>query len=535
MSFISTPNQPILFDQSADTCACGEDTYAQLVDSEDTVFFQVELNCTSEPFYATRDNLTVWISEGGFICNDGTSGGSYLFEVEPDDIYTTFQMGLTVTEVNAGILYVFFAGGQQYEITSPGDYVFYFNTTIMDTDLTPLITLSGDTFDGCFLADEPLGLSVVGLRSDYRFFIIDENDDVVIDNADYYQVTENKLTVGFDMDLYGIEAGCYRIAYSDSCANVCGQFRITNGYFTYNGGWTILSGAVINASANNLEFTQSGVNLPRAISEMALCEDVEYYVEFKINSISPFASVQCSIGDSLLLSENTVGVHSGVLTSTSGTDFTIRLNGVDGDTAVVDYVIVRFSDESTPIISGTSNVIQVGEFNGCEYAKLEGCNGENSFGFSFIGSGFLPGIRVKTRFFRAQYSNEVESYQDSEGRKMITYAESTKVKTLRIEQQPEYVFDFLNILLLFDNFYVNGVLYFPNEPSTFSPQWNDANALGSVEIDLIKKNGILRKTQCVETDAACLPSVLSEQENYLLLQNGDRVLLQNGDNLLLQG
>jgi hypothetical protein len=118
---------------------------------------------------------------------------------------------------------------------------------------------------------------------------------------------------------------------------------------------------------------------------------------------------------------------------------------------------------------------------------------------------------------------------------MITYAESTKVKTLRIEQQPEYVFDFLNILLLFDNFYVNGVLYFPNEPSTFSPQWNDANELGSVEIDLIKKNGILRKTQCVETDAACLPSVLSEQENYLLLQNGDRLLLQNGDNLLLQG
>jgi len=32
-----------------------------------------------------------------------------------------------------------------------------------------------------------------------------------------------------------------------------------------------------------------------------------------------------------------------------------------------------------------------------------------------------------------------------------------------------------------------------------------------------------------------LPSVLSNDEDYLLLENGDRSLLEDGDNLFLQG
>lgn len=533
MSITSIPNQPILFNQSADACACGDDVYAQLVHSEDEVFFQVQLDCTSDPFYAVRDQLLVWESAGGFICNDGTSGGSYSFEFEPDDFYNVFAFGILVTEMNAGTLFVLLQGGQQYEITSAGDYTFYFNSDVMDTDLKPTLTLSGDSFDGCFLAVEPLGLSVRGLRSDYRFFVIDENDEVAISNADYIQVNENYMTVGFNFNDHTLDAGCYRFAYSDSCDNVCGQFRITNQYFTYDGGWSMVAGAVINASSNNIEFTQTGSVNPRATNDTLLCENTEYYVEFEILSITSGA-INCYVGDSALVSGSAPGVFSGTISSTTGTEFDIRFNGTGGQEAVVSYVIVRFADSETPYISGTSNVIQVGEYNGCEYVKVEGCNGLDSFGFKFYGSGFLPGIRMKHRFFRAQYTNTIESYQNSEGDRTITFAESSKVKTLRVEQQPEYVFDFLRLVILFDILYVNGVKYFPNDGTNFSPQWNDANALGSIDIDLVPKAELMRKVQCIETDASCLPSVFGGDESYLLLQNGDRLLLQGGDNLLLQ-
>lgn len=531
---ISTPNQPILFGQAADACACGNDTYAQLVDFQDNVFFQVQLNCTSDPFYALRDNLDVWVSEGGFICNDGTSGGSYSFEVEPDDFYNVFAFGISVTEMNAGTLFVLFQGGQQYEITSAGDYTFYFNSDIMLTDLKPTVTLSGDSFDGCFLADEPLGLSVRGVRSDYRFFVIDENDDVVIDNADYVQANENFLTIGFNFDDHEIEMGCYRFAYSDTCDNVCGQFRITNQYFTYDGGWSMVAGASIDASSNNMEFVQTGSTNPRATNATLLCENTEYYVEFEILSITAGA-INCYVGDSALVTGSTVGVHSGTITSTSGTEFDIRFNSTGGNEAVVSYVKVRYADDTTPVISGTSNTIQVGDYSDCKFVKVEGCNGLDSFGFKFYGSGFLPGIRMEHRFFRAQYVNEVESYQDANGNRTITFADSSKVKTLRVEQQPEYVFDFLRLVILFDILYVNGVKYFPNDGSNFSPQWNDGNELGSIDIELVPKTEYLRKVQCIETDASCLPSVFGGDDENLLLENGDRLLLQNGDDLRLQG
>jgi hypothetical protein len=91
--------------------------------------------------------------------------------------------------------------------------------------------------------------------------------------------------------------------------------------------------------------------------------------------------------------------------------------------------------------------------------KLEGCNGNDAFGFKFVGSGFVPGIRVERRFFRPQYVTDIEVYRDSQGLNKTNFADVEKVKTLRVEQQPEYFFDFLSLLVYFDNFYVNAVTY----------------------------------------------------------------------------
>jgi len=539
MSIISIPNQPILFNQEVSECDCGDDNNKQLVDFQDQVFFQIGLDCGGELIENQTPDLTIWTFNGALICNDGTTGGSFVTTIEPEEVYQVFEVSLIVPILNSGTLNIAFEGGQNYDITSAGNYTLYFNTDIMSTDLTPQITFSGNDFDGCFVVGTFQNAFVRGLYSNHNFYLVDENDTVIIDEPDYIQAVEDTVTVGFDMDLHDIDEGCYRIAYSDECDNTCGQFRIDNGQFLYDGGWEMSNGASINDTTRVLNLFQTGgLVFPVAINEKILCENKEYYVEISVSSITG-GSVFVSIGNSQsfgdFIEATSPGTYNTIMTSSSGGELVIQLQAGNLDSAVIDYVVVRYNDEQAPEINGYSNVLSIGSYTGCEYSKLEGCNGNDSFGFKFQGSGFLPGIRVPNRFFRTQFVTDVETYRDSSGLNKVNYADREKIKTLRVEQQPEYFFDFLSILVYFDNFYVDGSLYVLNESDFPSIEYNDANRNGSINLELKPKQEFIRKVNCVDVDAACLPSVLSNDEDYLLLQNGDRSLLEDGDNLFLQG
>ena len=539
MSLYSIPNQPIILNPVNDSnCLCGINDYKQIVDENDQLFLQVQLDCYSDSFPQTRAVENEWSVDAGSICANAQEDGSYVFEFEPDQIYNTFSYTVNVTSYTSGTLFVNIQGGQTYEITSAGSFELFFNTDIMNTDLSPKVSLFGDDFIGCISANGiGTGQQVFGLFSNHRLFVIDENDNVVIPDADYTQVNENFLTVGFNFSAHDSLTGCYRIAYSDACDNVCGQFRVSNGYFTTDNDWTLLAGASINVSQNNLELDKTDATPPRATSSTLFCEDIEYYVEFKINSITG-GSVVAQLGNSSLVTGDAPGVFSGTVTSTSGTEFSIILSGGTPIEAVVDYVIVRFADSTTPIITGKSNTLQIGSFlsdDPCGTVKLEGCNGNDAFGFKFVGSGFIPGIRVKRRFFRAEYQSDIEKYRYASGDSKVTFADVRKVKTLRAEGLPEYVFDFLSLLVYFDSFFIDSVPYELFTDDFPAIEWNDAYDLGAVNMQVTPASGVLRKVDCIGVDPSCLPTVFGNDEPFLLLQNGDRLVLQGGDNLYTQG
>ena len=539
MSIYSIPNQPIIIGQQGNAnCLCGDSDYKQIVDENDQLFLQVQLNCFSDAFPQTRDSSNEWSVDIGQICANAQVNGFYKFEFEPDQVYNTFAYTVNVISYTSGTLFVNIQGGQTYEITSAGSFTLYFNTDIMNTDLTPQVSLFGDDFIGCISAGAiGVGQTVSGLFSGHRFFVIDESNNVVIPNADYYQVNENYLTVGFDLSQHESLTGCYRIAYSDECDNVCGQFRVSNGYFTTDSDWTLLAGASINVSQNNLEFDKADATPPRATSATLFCENKEYYVEFKINSITGGAVV-AQLGNSALVTGDAVGVFSGTVTSTSGTEFSISLSGGSPIEAVVDYVIVRFSDTQDPKITDVSNELTIGDYvseSPCDTVKLEGCNGNDSFGFKFVGSGFIPGIRVERRFFRAEYQSDIEKYRYASGDSKVTFADVRKVKTLRLEKQPEYVFDFLSLLVYFDSLFIDSVPYELFTDEFPAIEYNDGYDLGAVNLQVTPASGVLRKVDCIGVDPSCLPTVFGNDEPFLLLQNGDRLVLQGGDNLKTQG
>jgi hypothetical protein len=91
------------------------------------------------------------------------------------------------------------------------------------------------------------------------------------------------------------------------------------------------------------------------------------------------------------------------------------------------------------------------------------------------------------------------------------------------------------LLVYFDNFYVNAVTYVLNETDFPSIEWDDANECGNINLDLKLKQELLRKVNCNDVDANCLPTVLSNDNPNLLLQDEGRLVTQGGDDLWLQG
>jgi len=63
-------------------------------------------------------------------------------------------------------------------------------------------------------------------------------------------------------------------------------------------------------------------------------------------------------------------------------------------------------------------------------------------------------------------------------------------------------------------------------------EYNDADELGALNIDLALKSSKVRKTICSNTDADCLPSILdNNDEPFLLSQDGQRLTTENSVNL----
>ena len=139
---------------------------------------------------------------------------------------------------------------------------------------------------------------------------------------------------------------------------------------------------------------------------------------------------------------------------------------------------------------------------------------------------------MEGRRFRAQYNSDVDLFRYASGKAVTSYADIRKRVSFFFGQLPEYVFDFLSIITYFDNLYVNGELYSPAEADFPDIEYNDANDLGSITIDLYKKNEKVRKTVCTAADANCLPSILDlGDEPFILAQDEDRLLTQNNINL----
>ena len=541
MSYTSLPYQPIIFNSTlAEGCeGCGSE-YSQLVDFNDQLFWQLEAGQCGVVEFFDETLVGPWTQDGSTITGGGTSTGGYIASYLRYDVVANFIVTITVSDI-VGDLRVTINGGSFLDVSTQGTHTLYLTTSDLTTNAI-LIAFSNGTqpFDGSFVIDSvvpvPNGGLFAGIVDAQTLAVVERLDPVITTSQQY-------LTAAIDMADVDIEAGCYRLAIADYCTNTCGQYFIFNPFFNSPPpsvpiGW--FSQPVIGTDDWNIGGAEAQIDLTvvgnatSLVSATELCEDTDYYVEIEVESIST-ARLRLQVD----------GVNYGTIINAAGTyNFTITVTstgplsllgsqfGVGDGEITVKRVTVR-ADKNWASYDLYSNLITVGDYSdNCRFFKLEGCNAENQFGLAFNGTSFLPGIRLEGRRFRAQYNSDVDLFRYASGKAVTSYADIRKRVSFFFGQLPEYVFDFLSIITYFDNLYVNGELYSPAEADFPDIEYNDANDLGSITIDLYKKLEKVRKTVCTAADANCLPSILDlGDEPFILAQDEDRLLTQNNINL----
>jgi hypothetical protein len=541
MSFTSIPNQPIIFTSNTvvDCPGCGGD-YKQLLDFNDQVFFQVESTpCVGSVLFKYDTVESAWgVPVDNQVCSTELDvSGIYCQLLRTNFIYQLYQVEFTILTLDQGSLTVGLDGSATYELTLPGTYTLYFANPTMTNDSVTLCFAS-ESWIGCLSTN---GIRVYGLASSnqMKVGIVDavtlETVDLI---APLYTVKDNKITAAFDLVDLSLGEGCYRLAITDFCTNTCGQNYIYNGIFRDAGGvsgWTTGGTGTVTLSEGQAEFNLNIIGENGTITQNVsnnLCDGLQYYVSIFIESRTN-VRIYAVIGGNQVQITGT-GYQTVLITADGNNPLEILVIEFGGAPAAAVIKLVEISIENDSIQwDQYSDVLSIGDYNDeCKYFQIEGCNAEDQFNLAFGGSSFLPGIRLEGRKFRAQYQTEVNNFRFASGKYMTTYVDREKKWTFAFGRLPEYVLDFLSTIFYYDNCYVNGDLYYPIDGEFPDIEYNDADELGALNIDLALKSSKVRKTICSNTDADCLPSILDNaDEPFLLAQDEQRLTTEDSINL----
>lgn len=539
MSYTSIPNQPIIFNSVIpEVCeGCGSE-FAQLADFNDQLFWQLETGTCGEVKFGAETLTGDWTKSGSTITGTGNTGG-YIAGYFRYDVVTNFKVVVTIDTYNSGTLVAQIASGSFIYLTAPGTHTIYLNTS----DLTSNVVfigfngLAGSEFDGTFTIDSvepiPTGALFAGLVDAQTLSVVEVLDPVLT-------VKDQYLTAAINLADYTIDAGCYRLAIADYCTNTCGQYYIFNPYFNsrpVSTGWTsnpISGSANWTVGGGEATIELSGTNSTELVSITELCEDKDYYVTIEVETIDN-CTLELQVDGITYGSTITVaGTYSFTITPTSTGAVSLLGTSISGsrNEITVTRITVRV-DKNWVTYDKYSDLIQIGEFSDdCRFFKIEGCNGENQFGMAFYGTSFLPGIRLEGRRFQPQYDTDSDLFRYASGRWQASFVDRKKKLSYHFGRLPEYVLDFLSVVFYFDNCYVNGEIVFPADNEFPTIEYDNADDLGSLTIDLYKKNDKVRKTVCIGVDADCLPSILDQDdEPFILTQDNERITTQDLVNL----
>jgi len=508
---IPISNQPVYFG-GEDECANDID-FAQIVDLTDTTQFQLQLevcdgtpNEIANPRFAESEGWHLggnWVIADNSLCyTAGTS--DFLYSEATLDESKYYKVTIIVTSISFGAQFTvrLGAGGAILgSITTIGTYTFW-GFPVEDLGITSVYiepVVDGNICISEIDVYEVLLNLIVGINN-----LVGTNVAQIsyADETSYFVLHEGTMTVTINWDDLKIGEGCYVICLGTPCENTNGQNYpavILNCNFDDNAdSWLVgsnwmwytgeMSGTFSGLIREDNEFAQMDVFTDFAVT---------YCVLMEVTAMS--GSFEVYFGTNLIQTITAVGAYTLTGMAIGNGDLTIRLT--DGS-ARIDFLCP--CDSKYLQCNYTSNTFKLMDTTGACTMVINACNNENGLGFVFGHSGFTPRIRLMAKLRQGKYASERNVYEDSVGKKSVVYFSGRKQKNLCVDLQPQYVLDFLRLLLGFDNVYLDGVAHVVDDDE-FNVEWAETyDNIGKVRLLVSQKTQNVKNTNCTDTENSCI-------------------------------
>jgi len=547
-------NQPVKFNilPDVDDCNCDTLQVTQLVNQGDITQFQICINpCLLSQDLVTNGgfngNLNGWATTGaGWIsldneaCHSGNQQGTLFQAILTQNKY--YQVTIEVTENTgvAGDLIVDIGGFTPFTITGIGTF-----TVSGFANTANFIILAASGADVC--VDN---VSVFEVQINYIFGVCDKDGNVLTTinlldsltpgsefnppsiNDAQFNLTNGKLTVFIDWTDLGITNGCRSIFILDPCVNQNGQNGVFNGDFTIDDGWiaaNVAGGAwVVLAGKGSYAGTGAPSESTFTNDETQVLAGLSYDVTYTLSNMSN-TDLTIQLGTAGGTTRNTNGTFSDTIIA-NGSDFKIFADSTAAGTAEIDDIELSLTNDSDIVKDDISNDFELGVHT-CTLL-VNGCNDTDQFGFEFDESNFSPTIRLHAKLAKSQYPAERDIERNSRARFTNVFYQRTKTKQLIIDTQPEFVHDFLSLLLGFDHFYIDSIEYFVPEDEEYVPNYDEQDNRGSVEFAVTVKEELIRNVKCQPEGSGCTlpPNFLLNEDDF---DDTDFIRLEDGAKIII--
>lgn len=528
-------NQPVFFG-TEDECSLDE-IPVQISDNTDDVQVQFRLSTCSwseqlmpDPNFAdseswvTNDN---WSIADNLLCASGDTptGTSSDLQLDADKYY---QINITVESISVGGQIRVSLGSEIIGfISSTGNHTFYGFPTAFFGNTGIVFTQVVEGTEICISEVTVYEIELNAILAFYNSDGVYQNELSYSNDPDNFVFSEDTVTITIDWSDLGLSNGCYYMCFLDPCENTNGQNyppQITNCTFTGSAtGWSLLGTAAYSSNAIVFDGASFGISFQDNVFHNI---NSSYCITVVVSAIS--GNLTVTYGDNVVATITTAGTHT--ITGICETSKSISITSLIGNTATVDSVCACEILPADYDCTLTSNTFKLADYSDTCTLMINACNNEDGLGFVFNSSGFSPRVRLEAKLRQAKYSNERSVYENSIGTKKNTYFSGRKAKNLCIDLQPEYIHDFLRLLLGFDNVYINNELYSvdDDEYNVEYPEENDN--VGKVRLLVSKRTQNVKNINCSDVENVCnLPPNYLLQETdfsqYITLEGGELILI----------
>lgn len=541
MAFTPIKNQPIIFNQQT-PCYFEPQDYTYNYRANESTVIGFELRPCDDAEVNTLNDIAVTT---GWTFDDDiytSTGGTGVITITNDIQLNTRALWLVtieVQELNSGILVFQVAGWGSFNIQAAGTYEIYVSTDFA-TSSYQLISVG---FDGSISLqgapnNKPLWQNVNTFN---LVHVLDSNDNVV--DTLLPTIANNLALYNFNLANYAL--GCYRLAYIDGCDDFAGRFQgICNGLPTSNLECWTNNGSGAWSFDDSFFFEQeSGSGVGRLANGTLLEVGYTYKITFDLETMTKAQFRMTWLDESEnttqigpLLSTGDLGVHTFSYTPTENGYLQLQFIAPGASSeGKVKNVIVELTgpfqyDGISPCICNQGS-------SECSI-KLSGC-----FSDTFVMEGvvldneFQPSLRLvksnqgdpNVKLFKKQYLSDATKYRDSQGRNQINFFDVQPSYILRIENQPEFIFDYIfQMWAGFDNMLINDAAYRINADQFPVIEWSDKTGLGSVDIEVIPFQTQTRKVLCGVRNQPCEP-ITPTVEVGMLYESGEGMEFNNSE------